>query len=127
LGWTTEIVSLFIHDESSKKHLTIGLAILAIYAIDFSINAVQASCRSLIVDTLPISQQQDGSAWATRLSTVGHLVGYFIGSIDMVAVFGTFLGDTQFKKMCVIAALGLLFAVGVTCWAVSERVLLEPA
>lgn len=39
------------------------LAVLSIYALDFAINAVQASCRSLIVDTLPIPKQQLGSAW----------------------------------------------------------------
>ena len=36
---------------------------LSIYVLDFAINAVQSSCRSLIVDTLPIPKQQLGSAW----------------------------------------------------------------
>lgn len=67
------------------KSCTIGLAVLSIYAVDFAINAgislstislealgltrmtVQSSCRSLIVDTLPISKQQLGSAWGKRL------------------------------------------------------------
>jgi hypothetical protein len=55
------------------------LAVSSIYAVDFSINVgkwncegkldeannmtVQACCRSLIVDTLPIPLQQAGSAW----------------------------------------------------------------
>ena len=63
-----------------KRSCTIALAVLSIYAVDFAINAgklfcrlgtcrvliihqVQSSCRSLIVDTLPISKQQLGSAW----------------------------------------------------------------
>ena len=37
----------------------------------------------------------------------------------------TFGGDTQFKKLTLIAALGLIFAVGVTSWAVTERVLIS--
>jgi solute carrier family 45, member 1/2/4 len=45
------------------KSTTIFLAVLSIYAVDFAINAVQASCRSLVVDTLPIPKQQLGSAW----------------------------------------------------------------
>ena len=128
-----------------RKSATIVVAVLAIYAVDFSINAgtgipqgarrpqlltlsaVQASCRSLIVDTLRISQQQHGSAWATRMSSIGHLVGYFIGTLDMVGIFGNFLGDTQFKKMTVISALGLIVAIAVTCWAVTERILISPA
>ena len=64
---------------------------------------------------------------ATRMSSIGHMVGYFIGTLDMVSIFGTFLGDTQFKKMTIISAFGLIIAVSVTCWAVTERILISPA
>ncbi|KAI5288470.1 hypothetical protein KEM54_005191 [Ascosphaera aggregata] len=93
----------------------------------FSINVVQASCRSLIVDTLSIPQQQLGSAWATRMAAIGHLVGYAIGAVDMVGLFGTTLGDTQFKQLCIISATSLVLCVGVTCWAVTEQVLVHPS
>lgn len=59
------------------------------------------------------------------MAAIGHLIGYFIGTIDMVATFGTFLGDTQFKQMTVISALALLMSVSVTCYAVEERVLIS--
>jgi solute carrier family 45, member 1/2/4 len=39
LGFTKEIVGLFISDEEAGKTPTIILAVLAIYAVDFSINA----------------------------------------------------------------------------------------
>ncbi|EEP82757.1 conserved hypothetical protein [Uncinocarpus reesii 1704] len=87
--WTTEIVSLFISDPQTRKSVTIAVAVLSIYAVDFAINVVQACCRSLIVDTLPIPQQQLGSAWAGRMTAVGSLIGYAIGSIDMLNSFGT--------------------------------------
>lgn len=58
------------------------------------------------------------------MCAAGHLVGYFIGSIDMVAVFGPFLGETQFKQLSMISGLSLLFCVFVTCWAVKEKPLL---
>ena len=32
---------------------------------------VQSSCRSLIVDTLPISKQQLGSAWGKHIPCIG--------------------------------------------------------
>jgi solute carrier family 45 protein 1/2/4 len=99
LGWTAEIVGLFVQDpekvwivecvywirweltraRSQARNVTIALAVSSIYAVDFSINVgkwgwlnlegfahcylVQACCRSLIVDTLPIPLQQAGSAW----------------------------------------------------------------
>ncbi|KAE8349953.1 MFS/sugar transport protein-domain-containing protein [Aspergillus coremiiformis] len=124
LGWTAEIVGLFVKDAEKTNRVVIALAVLSIYAVDFSINIVQACCRSLIVDTLPIPSQQAGSAWATRMSAIGQLISYVIGSIDTVSIFGTTIGDTQFKQMTVIAALSLLIAVLVTCYAVSERVLI---
>lgn len=82
LGWTKEIVASFVtapelvglagfndmsldfrSDAEQRREATITLAVLSIYALDFAINAVQSSCRSLIVDSLPIPKQQLGSAW----------------------------------------------------------------
>ncbi|KAL4740107.1 major facilitator superfamily domain-containing protein [Aspergillus similis] len=124
LGWTTEIVGVFVKDAERAASVTIALAVLSIYAVDFAINVVQACARSLIVDTLPIPSQQAGSAWATRMTAVGQLIGYVIGSIDTVSIFGTAFGDTQFKQMTVIAALALLGAIAVTSYSVKERILI---
>lgn len=38
LGWTKEIVGLFITDKELAKTCTIFLAVLSIYAVDFAIN-----------------------------------------------------------------------------------------
>ena len=56
---------------------------------------------------------------------IGNLIGYAIGSMNMVSIFGTSIGNTQFKQMTVISALSLLAAVLVTSWAVQERVLIS--
>ncbi len=63
LGWAKEIVGYFVAEGEFRKSCTVALAVVSIYAVDFAINAVQACCRSLIVDTLPIPKQQTGSAW----------------------------------------------------------------
>ena len=125
LGWTTEIVKTFVSEPGTAKACTIFLAVASIYAVDFAINAVQASCRSLIVDTLPISKQQLGSAWASRMVAIGHLVGYAIGTIDLLKIFGKTFGDSQFKQITFIAATFFTFSVSVTCWAVEERILIS--
>ena len=39
LGFTSEIVGLFVPEGDAKQTLTIVLAIVAIYAVDFSVNA----------------------------------------------------------------------------------------
>ncbi|KAI9828668.1 MAG: hypothetical protein M1832_001771 [Thelocarpon impressellum] len=124
LGWTSDIVALFFSDLETRKSAAIALAVVSIYAVDFAINAVQSCCRSLIVDTLPIPKQQLGSAWASRMVAIGHLVGYIAGTIDLVGIFGKTFGDTQFKQLCLIAAAVLLGAVGVTSYSVEERILI---
>jgi solute carrier family 45 protein 1/2/4 len=123
LGWTSEVVSLFVQEEDAKKSATVVLAVLAIYGIDFAINAVQASTRSLISDTLPLAKQQTGSAWASRMVAIGSLVGYGFGAMDLTKIFGNSIGNTQFKQLIVVAGCILVITVGATCWAVSEKVL----
>lgn len=56
---------------------------------------------------------------------VGHLIGYGAGTVDLVKIFGTALGDSQFKQLTLIAAVFFIFAVGLTSWAVHERVLIS--
>lgn len=56
---------------------------------------------------------------------IGHLIVYGAGALDLSTIFGNAIGDTQFKQMCVIAAVALMVAIGVTCWAVEERVLVS--
>ena len=56
---------------------------------------------------------------------VGHLLGYAAGTIDLLKVFGTTLGDSQFKQMTAIAAMALIFSVCVTSYAVKERILIS--
>jgi solute carrier family 45, member 1/2/4 len=146
LGWTAEVVSFFAGTpaappaaqpaknpknpqptavDANLRTLTVFIAVLSIYGVDFAINAVQASARSLIVDTLPASKQQAGSAWASRMVAVGHLIGYAVGAIDLRSYFGGALGDTQFKQLIVLSCLILMACVAVTCWAVTERVLVS--
>ncbi|KAF2474353.1 sucrose transport protein-like protein [Lindgomyces ingoldianus] len=124
LGWTREIVKVFLTEETVRE-ATIALAVLSIYGIDFAINAVQASCRGLIVDTLPIPKQQMGSSWASRMVAVGHLIGYGAGAMDLGKVFGPMLGDSQFKQLTAVAAITLCLTVGITSWATTERVLIS--
>lgn len=57
---------------------------------------------------------------------VGHLICYGVGTLDLLKVLGPTLGDSQMKQMTVIAAAFLMFSVGVTSYAVEERVLIAP-
>ncbi|KAI9280262.1 hypothetical protein BC943DRAFT_146807 [Umbelopsis sp. AD052] len=127
IGWTRDIVGLVVDrsDETKYKHGTIGLAITSIYILDFAINCVQASCRALLVDALPPSQQEDGTAWAGRMVGFGSVAGYFMGYADLVK-FLPFFGNTQLKVLCVVAMIVLVIADAITCYAVQEIALTKP-
>ncbi|KAK4128226.1 hypothetical protein N657DRAFT_8694 [Parathielavia appendiculata] len=125
LGFTKEIVGSLVSDPQTVRALTIMLAVLSLYSVDFSINAVMSCARSLVVDTLPIQKQQTGAAWSSRMNSLGHIIGYAMGALDLVQLFGPRLGDSQFKQLTVIAALGMLLTSAITCWAVTERVLIS--
>lgn len=125
LGWAAEIVGMLVSSDKMKQEATVVLAVFSIYALDFAINAVQCSCRSLIIDTLPVPKQQLGSAWASRMVAVGQLVGYAVGALDLGRIFGNAFGDSQFKQVTLISATALLSAISLTSWAVTERVLIS--
>jgi solute carrier family 45 protein 1/2/4 len=57
------------------------------------------------------------------MSAIGHLVAYGACALDLVSIFGTTLGATQFKQLTIIATCAMLGSVALTCWAVQERVL----
>ncbi|KAI0640369.1 hypothetical protein C8Q79DRAFT_921838 [Trametes meyenii] len=124
LGFTRPFASIFLPGPSSANDvLTIWLAILALFVIDFSINAVQAVDRALIVDTLPPSDQADANAWAARMLGVESVAGYFIGNVDMTAVF-PFLGDTEPEVLAVVGSFLLLVTHGITSFCTKEKVVM---
>ncbi|RPA81392.1 MFS general substrate transporter [Ascobolus immersus RN42] len=125
LGWTKEIVGVILKKDSTGQTVTIIVAVLAMYLLDFSVNAVQACCRALIVDSLPTEDQQLGNAWASRMIAIGNVGGYLAGTIKLKKIFGDFLGDTQFKQLVLICSFALCCCIGATCLAVSERILVE--
>ncbi|KJZ77886.1 hypothetical protein HIM_02523 [Hirsutella minnesotensis 3608] len=127
MGFTRELVGLVVGaDDELARRPTIVLAVLSIYVVDFAINVVQSCARSLVVDTLPIERQQTGAAWTSRMSAIGHVIGYAAGAVDLIGIFGTALGDSQFKQLTVLAILAMLGSTSLTCWAVTERILVAP-
>lgn len=97
------------------------IAVLAFYCLDFSINAVQASCRALILDIPPLYQQETGNAWAGRMMHIGNVIGYFTGFLDLTALF-PMLGDTQLKVLCIVACVIFILSLLITSLSVKEKV-----
>ncbi|CAE6481249.1 unnamed protein product [Rhizoctonia solani] len=119
LGFTREFSGIF----GGANSLTIGIAVYAIFCIDFSINAVQAVDRALLVDILPPSLQAAGNAWAGRMFGFGSVAGFFIGGINLPNVF-PWLGRTQLEVLTVVSSVSLLALHGITAASVEEKVLI---
>ena len=58
--------------------MTIVFAVIALYGIDFSVNAVMAVDRALIVDIVPLESQPAANAWAARMMGLGSVIGFFM-------------------------------------------------
>jgi len=125
LGYAKDVASIFGLSDEHRETLTIWLAVLSIYFIDFSVNAAMACSRAILVDTLPTSEQELGNAWAGRMATLGSIAGFFIGNIKLPALFPIF-GKTQLQILSILSAILLFVTNGTTVYSVSERVLVEP-
>ncbi|KAJ5562543.1 hypothetical protein N7461_001304 [Penicillium sp. DV-2018c] len=126
LAWVREIVggflSIFGVDPASAgvKTAIIIMATILMYCLDFAINTVQAAIRAFIVDNCPAHQQELANAWASRMTGVGNILGYILGYMDLPKKV-PFLGNTQFKVLCVLASISLCITVAISCVYIKER------
>jgi solute carrier family 45 protein 1/2/4 len=65
-------------------NLAIVFAVVAMYLLDFALNAMQASVRNLLLDLCPPEQLSIGNAWHGRMTHTGNIIGYAIGAVPSV-------------------------------------------
>lgn len=126
LAWTKEIVRtiLGIFGADPESHAvqtcTIIFAIFCIYALDFSINMVQAGIRAFIVDNAPYHQQEDANAWAGRTTGVGNILGFLSGYVNLPKHL-PWLGGTQMQVLCALSAFAICATVLISALYIRER------
>ena len=127
LPWTADVngflFSRFGGDVEGRAAVVVRgmIATCWIWALNISIQPVQAGIRALVVDSCPPKQQVQASAYASCITGVGSIFGYSSGFIPLPQVL-PWLGNTQFKGLCAIASLALGSTVAVTCSIVDERI-----
>ncbi|TDL29430.1 MFS general substrate transporter [Rickenella mellea] len=100
----------------------IGIAVAAFYLLDFSLNALQASLRNLLLDIAPPAQLNLGNAWHGRMLHAGNIAGYGFGFLPLAELpILRLVGGTQFRKFCILAMVILVVTVWVTCWTQEEK------
>ncbi|KAH8118363.1 MFS general substrate transporter [Phellopilus nigrolimitatus] len=135
LAYCKEIATLFVDvigggegswdpkRQGQVANAAIGFAVVAFYFLDFSLNALQASLRNLLLDVTPPSQLNSGNAWHGRMTHAGNIVGYGFGFLPLARLpVLRLLGGSQFRKFCVVAMIILVATVATTCIAQDEKV-----
>ena len=107
--------------------------------LDFSLNALQAASRALILDTATGSEQSTANAWQGRVTHLGNVIGYSLvsrcaltsipctkievkGFIDLVhnrAI--ALIPGNQFAKLCVCSVICMAVCSTITCVATGEK------
>ena len=124
---------LTVRGSESHRFCTQVLAVLAVFGVDFSVNAVMSVDRSLYIDMLPASAQGQVGAWAARLAGVGSVLGFLISHMDLpkhipfssfpslVELSKSGSNEGQLKCLCIITSLVLLGTHSVTAYVARER------
>ncbi|KAL3421009.1 general alpha-glucoside permease [Phlyctema vagabunda] len=97
-----------------------AISIIAMSIFNFTIAPLQAALRTFIVEGAPSHQQEQVSAWVCRFIGVGSISGYLLSYNSLPEIL-PFLGDTQFKALCMYASLALAITVTITCVFIKEK------
>ncbi|KAN0004188.1 hypothetical protein ACTFIZ_010338 [Dictyostelium cf. discoideum] len=114
-----ETFGSYFGDTEQKKSIAISIAIVGFWILDLSNNAVQAPCRALLVDIAAPSQQSLGSSLFSLMLGTGNLLGYMMGSIDLVRMVPFMKTDT--RALFTLSIMVLLFCVVMTLGFVTEE------
>jgi solute carrier family 45 protein 1/2/4 len=95
------------------------LAVFWVYALNLAIQPLQAGVRAFVVDNCPAHQQVQASGWVSRFNSLGSVVFFFLGSHSLPS----WLGNTQFRAMSIIASAVLAIVVPSSFMLAKDKVL----
>jgi solute carrier family 45 protein 1/2/4 len=130
LAWVEELMKTLTRfsygdaNDGGFGKLVIVSAVFGVYILNISIQPLQMGLRTLVIENCPTNQQQQASAWVSRLTGVGNIVGYLAGITDL-SRFAPTISVTQFQSLCLVASVSLAIGVSMSCIAVTEKNLEE--
>ncbi|XMA12077.1 hypothetical protein WAI453_004868 [Rhynchosporium graminicola] len=126
LAWCRELlqgsIGIFLQHPSADfvDNITVPVAIFLFYLLNFGIQPLQSGLRALVVDSCPIHLQEKSTAYAGLSTSIGSIVGYIAGFIDLPQYLPLF-GNSQFKILCALTCIGLVSTLLLCCCFVEER------
>lgn len=77
------------------------------------------------MDLLPSDKQEKANLWVSRTTSLGALLGFFIGHLNLQYIPGIrLLGDSQLQDLSALVAIGLVFWHLLVSLCIQERQLL---
>ncbi|KAJ1817930.1 hypothetical protein LPJ56_003953 [Coemansia sp. RSA 2599] len=108
------------------SRVSIALAVIGFYVLDFSINTSQACARALALDIPPLEQQDMANAYAGRMLNLGSVTGYMVGFLDLRTLV-PWKTASQMQALCLIAIIVFMATIVWTCVTVREEPLAPAA
>lgn len=75
--------SISRNKETFVSALAVPLGILGIIGIDISVNTMSAAHRAMTMDIMDPDEQDMANAWATRYGSLGSVMSYLLGEMDL--------------------------------------------
>lgn len=135
LGFARPFASMVSENINTQSNITLILAIISIFTIDFSVNAVSALDRALLLDLVPMHLQATANAWCARLAGIGAIIGFMIGQADLTihAPFKWFPAlvtvkdgesdkiEAQMRCVCLLVVFLFLTTHAITLYVAKEK------
>ena len=125
LAWAQELVHRVVVafggsvGTPTTQTLVLLFATIWVYGLNLAIQPVQFGLRSLIVENCPSHQQPQASTYASLMTGVGNIIGYFFGFGILPEVPSDKV--TTFQMLCIFSSLCLSATVLTSCVTISEQ------
>lgn len=106
--------------------LSLACAVMEFMCLYMFIQPLQAGSRSLIIDRCPTHQQTIASAWASRATGLGNVLGYLFAFVPLHRFFPA-LCISQFTWLCIVSSCLLSITTAITCLLIKEDDATDPA
>ena len=105
-----ELIAKYNDYSEKSKRVSLCVAILSLWVLDWAINGTQTVLRALYVDIAPPSQQTVGMAWFSWMNSLGNIIGFGLGGCDYTQL--GFVSNVQ--ALYLIGSVVLFFTILVT-------------
>ena len=106
--WVPKVYNLFARRHVVPHTMTIianGLAIFWICVLNLSLQPIQVGIRAFMVDSCPVHQQREASAWSGRFSALGAIATYLL-DVFVVQRYP----ERNFEILCLIISLSVIIS-----------------